>query len=59
MNIAECPTCHAYFTHNYIVLSLPIPVLKYLKNYITNTPDPNRKPLFEVRYALFRDPRPH
>ncbi|KAM6503530.1 hypothetical protein JOM56_000473 [Amanita muscaria] len=43
-----CPNCHSRFTNNHIVLSLPIPVLKYLEQYISSTPKVDQKPLYEV-----------
>jgi hypothetical protein len=51
-NITVCPTCRSYFTENIIALSLPIPVLQYLQEFITDTPESRRKPLHEVRRAL-------
>ncbi|KAF8814773.1 hypothetical protein BYT27DRAFT_6959794 [Phlegmacium glaucopus] len=44
----QCPTCHAYFTQNSLALSLPIPVLKYVHDYVRCTPKATRKPLHEV-----------
>jgi hypothetical protein len=44
-----CPTCHSRFTQNLVVLSLPIPVLKYLKAHVQATTETERLPLHEVR----------
>ncbi|KIL64176.1 hypothetical protein M378DRAFT_24755 [Amanita muscaria Koide BX008] len=43
-----CPNCHSRFINNHIVLSLPIPVLKYLEQYTSSTPKVDQKPLYEV-----------
>ena len=50
--ISECPTCHAYLTQNCLALSLPIPVLEYIRDYVLNTPKASRKPLREVRRVV-------
>lgn len=46
-----CPSCHSYLTANYIALSLPIPVLKYIGKYVARTPKADRKPLHRVSHA--------
>lgn len=51
-DITECANCHALFTKNHVVLSLPIPVLKYLEKYVRTTSKAVLKPLHEVRHAL-------
>ena len=51
-DIIECPNCHALFTKNWVVLSLPIPVLKYLEKYVRSTRKAVLKPLHEVRHVL-------
>jgi hypothetical protein len=51
-DITVCPNCHSLFTKNIIVLSLPIPVLKYIKKYLISTPKVNQKPLYMVRHVL-------
>jgi len=51
--MVQCPTCHAHFTQNFIVLSLPIPLLEYLKSYVVNTPKARRRPLHKVFDLLF------
>ncbi|KAF8328981.1 hypothetical protein F5887DRAFT_1082795 [Amanita rubescens] len=44
-----CPTCHAFFTAlNEVVLSLPIPILKYLLTYVSTTSKAKWKPLHKV-----------
>jgi hypothetical protein len=53
-NFAVCPTCHSRFTQNIVVLSLPIPVLKYINAYVEDTPLSEQQPLHEVR-AVVRD----
>jgi hypothetical protein len=51
-DIIECPNCHALFTQNSVVLSLPIPVLKYLEKYVSSTRKADLKPLHEVHHVL-------
>jgi len=51
-DIIECPNCQALFTENHIVLSLPIPVLKYLEKYVSSTRKAVLKPLHEVRHVF-------
>ena len=42
----ECPMCHQlYFTTNLVVLSLPLPILKYLLRYIVTTSRDDQKQL--------------
>ena len=50
-DIIECPNCRAFFTKNRVVLSLPIPVLKYLEKYVGSSRK-DLKPLHEVRHVL-------
>ncbi|KIM85474.1 hypothetical protein PILCRDRAFT_365117 [Piloderma croceum F 1598] len=50
--MVQCPNCHALFTKNRVVLSLPIPVLKYLEKYVRSTRKAVLKPLHEVRHVL-------
>jgi hypothetical protein len=50
-DIIVCPSCHALFTQNNVVLSLPIPVLKYLEKYVSSTRKADLKPLHEVRHV--------
>ncbi|KAF5379415.1 hypothetical protein D9615_006535 [Tricholomella constricta] len=47
--------CLALFTQNSIVLSLPIPVLKYLEEYVSSTSQADLKPLHQV-FDLLADP---
>ena len=50
---AECPTCHiGFFTPKYIALSLPLPVLTYILDYLVKTLPADRKPLHEVCVML-------
>ena len=44
----ECPICHALFTKNTVALSLPIPILRYLADYVETMTFSNMKPLYEV-----------
>jgi len=50
--MVQCPTCHSYFTANVIILSLPIPILRYLEQYVRDTPKANRKPLVYEVFGL-------
>ncbi|KIM38917.1 hypothetical protein M413DRAFT_29839 [Hebeloma cylindrosporum] len=43
--VVQCQNCHVLFTEHRIVLSLPIPVLEYLENYIRSD---SEDPLHEV-----------
>jgi hypothetical protein len=51
-DIIVCPNCHSLFTENSVVLSLPIPVLKYLEKYVSSTRKAVHRPLYEVRHVL-------
>ena len=52
IDVIECPSCHILFTQNSIVLSLPIPVLKYLEKYVSSTHKADLKPLHEMCHVL-------
>ncbi|KIM43789.1 hypothetical protein M413DRAFT_26084 [Hebeloma cylindrosporum] len=45
--LLRCPTCHEYFTRKYLALSLPIPVLEYIRDYVRDTEKASQKALYE------------
>jgi hypothetical protein len=50
---AEYPTCHmAYIAPNLIALSPPVPVLRYIIQYLVNTPRAEQMPLHKVRVGM-------
>jgi len=48
-----CALCHLeYFTRDYIAFSPSVPLLRYINDYLSNTPVAEQLPLFEVFISL-------